>query len=89
MTVYENPGINQQDVIRGEGQNSKLRRLKEFVQNGLVREISSSEGRTSMRYYPTSEGERICRLLHKIEGGDEVEPMDYDAPSQEGDSVSR
>ena len=80
-TVYENPGINQRDASGIIGQNSKIKRLKEFVEAGLIREESISVGRTEKKYYLTPEGERVIKGWLLIEAGDFGERTDHGSSS--------
>ena len=86
---YENPGVNQKIIISCEGQNSKRRRLKEFVEAGLIGEDKTSESRLHMKYYLTQKGEKFVKNWLTIEDSGDVMPTDFDAPPEGGHGVRR
>ena len=69
--VGENPGIGQREVIEGDGRNSKLRRLIEFVEAGLIVEKTISAGRTVKQYYLSEKGERFLKMYLDFENGED------------------
>lgn len=87
LIVSENPGIIQDKIIAGKKRNTKLKRIGDLISAGMIREVGVSRGRTNKTYYLTDDGERLVQLWLNFENGEGVEPMDYDAPSQEGDKV--
>lgn len=65
--VGENPGIGQREIIDGDGRNSKLRRLNEFVDAGLIIERTLSAGRTLKQYHLSEKGERFLKMYLEFE----------------------
>ena len=67
--VCSKPGSNQDDIVSGTQRNSKLRRLQDLTDIGLIEKSVVSRGRTTVLYSPTPEGDRVCRLLLQIRDG--------------------
>ena len=73
ITVMENPGIIQKKLVESGkgGKSAKIGRVKELVEAGLLEENHAPNDWTSLSYTLTREGERITKLLMKIESGEE------------------
>lgn len=89
LEVYDNPGIIQSQIAdkKESGSGSKRQRLSELIGCGLVRTESDPNNWSAIRYYLTDEGQRVAQHLIRIRNGREVDPIDYDAPAQEGHTV--
>jgi len=85
--VYYNSGINQQELTDGEGKNSRIKRLKEFVEAGYIQEVKSSIGRTVKTYYITDKGKIFMEKWLDIERGEGKMPINHGAPSEQGNKV--
>lgn len=70
--VGESPGIGQREIIDGDGRNSKLRRLNEFVEAGLIIERTLSAGRILKQYYLSEKGERFLKMYLEFEEGEGI-----------------
>ena len=85
--VYFHPGSNQNIIIAGEGKTTKLKRLKEFVDADLIKEVEVAKNQTNKLYYLTLTGEKFVKNWLLIESGEDIEPINHDAPSAEGNHV--
>lgn len=88
MRIGDNPGENQSFVVCAPQRNTKLTRLNELMTGGLVLEKTISVGRPNKLYYLTAEGERLYLFWKSFERGEDHQPMDCGAPSEEGDILS-
>ena len=84
MSVYYNPGGRQDEIVSGSKRITKLRRLEDLIEAGLIICKRESMGRPIVRYELTEEGKRICKHLEQIKEGDRNDPMDCGAPSEGG-----
>lgn len=73
LTVYKEPGIIQKQLVESgkSGKSAKISRVKELVEAGLLKENPAANDWISLTYTLTPEGERIAKLLMKIESGEE------------------
>ncbi|MPM25363.1 hypothetical protein SDC9_71854 [bioreactor metagenome] len=71
--IFQNPNVTQTKFMEEnmEGQRSKYQRLKMLVDKGLVIEENNPIRWNVLQYRTTNEGERIAKLLMKIESGEE------------------
>lgn len=89
VRIYDYPGRMQKEITDGPGKTVRTERLGDLLNAGLIRTDSVGANWTAIRYFVTEEGARIARGLKSIESGEEIpdDPIDYDAPSQEGNTV--
>lgn len=89
LTIYNNPGIIQKEIAdKGQsGSTAKQDRIKEQIEAGLIRTDSDGGNWTAIRYFVTDEGARLAKGLMALEAGQEVDPIDYDTPSEEGHKI--
>lgn len=85
--VCETPGLNQMQIVDGTERNSKLRRLKDLAEAGLIDPREKSEGRKVVYYFPTDEGLRVYRLLVMIRDGGDAR-TDHGACAEVGAAVN-
>lgn len=74
LKINECPGIMQKDLIEADqtGRTSKITRIKELIDLGLIEEKKSTKDWTALTYNLTEEGERITKLLMMIENGEKA-----------------
>lgn len=89
--VYNQPGEMQKTIIEegGGGRVARRDRLSELVKEGLIRDDSSGNNWTAIRYYCTEEGSRIARGLKILESGEELmDESNYETSPEQMDSIN-
>lgn len=83
LTVYNNPGLFQTQIAdkSKKSSGSRLDRLKELTDAGLIREEKSSKHWSALTYYITDEGARICKHLIAIQNPSSPDMLE-ELPSQ-------
>ena len=67
--IYKHPGEMQKTIIEyvNFGRSSRLERIEDLKNAGLINESSSGGNWTAITYHVTKEGERVAKGLCSIE----------------------